>query len=63
MFGIRPSRLLSLQDEVFSYDLDHAAAWKLQLWRDEREANKFEALSGAAPFSQGAMVELMQNGN
>ena len=63
MFGTRPSELLSLQDEVFAYDLDHASAWKLQMWRDEREANKIEALSGAAPFSQAGLVDLMTNGN
>ena len=33
------------------------------MWRDEREVNKLEALSGAAPFSQGAMVDVITNGN
>lgn len=38
--------MLRLSDDVISLDFDIAAAWKLQEWFDEREANRLAAMSG-----------------
>ena len=46
-FHQRPSQLLSLSDDVIALDFDIAAAWKIQEWFDEREANRMAAMSGA----------------
>ena len=37
-FGRLPSELLEIRDSAIAFDFDHLAAFKLQLWEDERTA-------------------------
>jgi hypothetical protein len=37
-FGRLPSELLEIRDSAIAFDFDHLAAFKLQIWEDERAA-------------------------
>ena len=52
-----PSKRLQLRDDVVSLAFDYWIAWERQKWRDEREAQKFEALAGVAPFAPQVLSE------